>query len=233
MMAVTLIVGFSLSAPVWIPVLEQLKYSNRLIVPTQISYVYLPPWYLATLVFPNLFGAPYDSRFLTLFQAVNVSHDHSLYVGIAALAMIGFCLYWFRDCVIRGRRASATPAESITGLGHQELTVNPREISFGYSRLVFFIGLFALGLLIITAAPLYVHATRFIPVLQTIRVIMRAGVLVVFAASVLAGFGCHLLLDAPREMLLRYHRFGRTAVYFMMGAVAVGLCASYAIRAAG
>ena len=146
MMAVTLIVGLSLSAPVWIPVLEQLKYSNRLIVPTQISYVYLPPWYLATLVFPNLFGAPYDSRFLTLFQAVNVSHDHSLYIGIAALAMIGFCLYWVGDCVIRERRASATPAESITRLDHPEFTVNPMEIPFGYSRLVFFIGLFAFGL---------------------------------------------------------------------------------------
>src|SRR5262249_28554891 len=94
MLALTLIVGLSVAAPAWVPVLEQLKYSNRLIVPTQIGYIYLPPWYLATLVFPNIFGAPYDARFLTLFQAVSVSHDHTLYMGIAALAMMGFCLFW-------------------------------------------------------------------------------------------------------------------------------------------
>src|SRR5262249_40115716 len=106
MMALTLIVGLSLSAPVWVPVLEQLKYSNRLIVPTQIGYIYLPPWYLATLVFPNIFGAPYDARFLTLFQAIGVSHDHTLYMGIAALAMLGFCVFW------ASRRHMSTPSRN-------------------------------------------------------------------------------------------------------------------------
>src|SRR6266446_1548801 len=57
MMAVTLAVGLALSATQWIPSLELLSYSNRKIVGSELSYVYLPPWYLGTLVFPNLSGA--------------------------------------------------------------------------------------------------------------------------------------------------------------------------------
>jgi hypothetical protein len=235
MMAVTLIVGFCLSGPVWIPVLEQLKYSNRLIVPTQISYIYLPPWYLATLVFPSILGAPYDARFLTLFQAVNVSHDHTLYMGIAALAMLGFCVFWAK----RSRTRSISPsAPSAADLNDQLPgdSPDPRSAtgpSFGYDRLVFFAALSVLAVLIITTAPVYVHITRFIPVLQTIRVIMRAGVLLVFSASVLVAFGCQLLLDAPRAMILDYFRLTRRILYLLAGSVVAAVVGAYAIRAAG
>ena len=102
LMLVTLVVGLALSATQWVPSLELLSYSNRKIVGAELGYVYLPPWYSATLVFPNLFGAAYDAKMLTLFTALGVSHDHILYLGIAALVPIGFCLYWLR--LKRGRR---------------------------------------------------------------------------------------------------------------------------------
>jgi hypothetical protein len=231
MIVLTAIVGLSLSAPVWIPVLEQLKYSNRLIVPTQTSYIYLPPWYLATLVWPDILGAPYDARFVTLFQAINVSHDHSLYMGMAALAAFGFCLLslvrWRGE---RGRGSNGSASDSRSGPATEATATEP---SFGYERLRFFVLFFALGIVIISTAPVYVHLTRFIPVLQTIRVIMRAGVLVIFSASVLAAFGCQLLLDAPDRMVLDYFRLTRRFVYILCGLLAIGTAAAYAIRAAG
>ncbi|HET8678223.1 MAG TPA: hypothetical protein VFO63_20640, partial [Blastocatellia bacterium] len=74
MMTVTLATGFALAATQWLPVMELLSYSNRKIVPTEIGYIYLPPWYAATLIFPNLFGAAHDTTTLNLFTALNVSH---------------------------------------------------------------------------------------------------------------------------------------------------------------
>src|SRR5215471_12335495 len=94
MMAVSLAVGFALAATQWVPVMELLKYSNRRIVPTEIGYIYLPPWYAATLIFPNIFGTAYDASALTLFTALGVSHDHILYIGIAGLAPMAFSIYW-------------------------------------------------------------------------------------------------------------------------------------------
>jgi len=241
MLAVTLIVGLSLSGPVWIPVLEQLKYSNRLIVPTQISYIYLPPWYLATLVFPSILGAPYDAKFLTLFQAINVSHDHTLYIGIGALAMVGFCAFWAKRHRSQPTVAAADSNRDFAGLlakgDSADYSLLDRckanSPSFGYDRLVFFSMLACLAILIITTAPIYVHITRFIPVLQTIRVIMRAGVLLVFSASVLAAFGCQLVLEAPLAIILHYFRLSRRIFYLLVGFLAAGVIGAYAVRAAG
>src|SRR5262249_9224098 len=159
----TLTVGLSLSAPVWVPVLEQLKYSNRLIVPTQIGYIYLPPWYLATMIFPNIFGAPYDARFLTLFQAIGVSHDHTLHMGIAALARLGVAVFWAR----RRRRGTPSPTEAHQSNPHQNASITGSDAavteqhrlwfspSFGFDRFLFFALLSGFALLIIMAAPLY------------------------------------------------------------------------------
>jgi hypothetical protein len=176
MMVVTLVVGFALAATQWVPVMELLQYSNRRIVPTDQGYIYLPPWYLATLVFPDLFGAARDADMLKLFTSLNVSHDHILYLGVAALAPLGFAVYSFR-------RAE--------------------------SRVRFFTMLALLALFIMMAAPLYVHVTRFIPVAQTIRVITRAGVLFIFAASALIGFGVDLFLEAEADRLEKYGRWVR------------------------
>ncbi len=103
MMAVTLAVGFALAAAQWVPVMELLQYSNRRIVPTDQGYIYLPPWYLATLVFPDLFGAARDADMLKLFTSLNVSHDHILYLGIAALAPLGFAVYSFKRAEVWGQ----------------------------------------------------------------------------------------------------------------------------------
>jgi hypothetical protein len=94
LMATTLAVGFTLAATQWVPMLELLRYSNRRIVGAEMSYIYLPPWYALTLILPNLFGEAYDTRTLTLFTALGVSHDHILYIGIAALAPLSFALFW-------------------------------------------------------------------------------------------------------------------------------------------
>ncbi|HUK88818.1 MAG TPA: hypothetical protein VLZ81_00350, partial [Blastocatellia bacterium] len=93
--AATVVAGFGLSAPVWMPVFELLHYSNRLIVPTQTGggYIYLPPWYAATLIFPKLFGSAYDPAAYKLFAGINVSHDHILYLGIVALLPLMFLAY--------------------------------------------------------------------------------------------------------------------------------------------
>lgn len=202
-LAITLFTGFALAAIQWVPTMELLRHSNRRVVPTEIGYIYLPPWYIATLIFPDLFGSAYDVRALRLFTAINVSHDHILYIGIAALAAISFCIY---------------SARSSSG----ELAARIR-----------FFGLLGLSALIImVAAPLYVHVTRFIPVLQTIRVIVRAGVIFLFAASVLAGFGAKLLIEADACLLSRFYRVARSFFVIVASVVAVTVVAGYAFRTA-
>ena len=200
MMAVTLAVGFALAATQWVPVMELLQYSNRRIVPTDQGYIYLPPWYLATLVFPDLFGAARDAEILKLFTSLNVSHDHILYLGIAALAPLGFALYSFR----RAER-----------------------------RVRFFTLLAALALFLMMAAPLYVQVTRFIPVAQTIRVITRAGVLLVFAGSILVAFGVDLLLEAEAARLEKYGRWFRNLLVLAGVLVVLAIVGSYSMRAKG
>ena len=202
MMAVTLLVGFALAATQWLPVMELLQYSNRRIVPTDQGYIYLPPWYLATLVFPNLFGAARDADMLKLFTSLNVSHDHILYLGIAALAPLGFALYSFKRAEGRG-------------------------------QVRFFTLLALLALFLMMAAPLYVHVTRFIPVAQTIRVITRAGVLFVFAAPALIGFGVDLLLEAEASRLERYGRWIRNLLVLTCVLVGLAIVASYSMKAKG
>ncbi|HEY9231652.1 MAG TPA: hypothetical protein VIS78_05880, partial [Blastocatellia bacterium] len=96
LLATTLAVGLVLAATQWVPMLELLRYSNRKIVGAEMGYIYLPPWYALTLIFPNLFGAAYETRTLTLFTALGVSHDHILYIGIAALAPLAFALFWWK-----------------------------------------------------------------------------------------------------------------------------------------
>jgi hypothetical protein len=207
LMVVTLVVGLALSATQWVPSLELLSYSNRKIVGSELGYVYLPPWYGATLVFPNLFGAAYDAKMLTLFTALGVSHDHILYLGIAALAPIGLCLYWLR--LARGKRVDAERGR----LGDAPIR----------HQAAFFAWLALLSLVIMMAAPLYVPITRYIPILQVIRVAVRAGVLFLFAASVLAALGTDLLRQSDSDLLKRLvkraRRFAITAAAFVVLAI--------------
>jgi hypothetical protein len=199
--AITLAVGLALSATQWVPVVELLGHSNRYIVPTQIGYVYLPPWYLATLIFPNLFGQSYDARAMRLFMPLGVSHDHILYFGAVAFVMALLGVYWSW----RGRDESGR-------------------------RTLFFVLLAALALFAMMAAPLYVHVTKYIPVLRTIRVVVRAGVVFVLAASALAAIGADLLLSLRLNFLVRFYVLARGLFRSVAASALVAVAASYAIR---
>lgn len=217
LMFVTLIVGLALSATQWAPSLELLSYSNRKIVGSELGYVYLPPWYSATLVFPNLFGTAYDANMLKLFTALGVSHDHILYVGIAALAPIGLCLYWLK--LTRRKRGDGE-----TKRQGDEATRN---------QTVCFAWLAAISLVIMMAAPLYVPVTRYIPILQVIRVAVRAGVLFLFAAAVLAAFGTNLLLHLNSDLLKRFVKVGRRLAIATTCFAMLGIIGGYVARLTG
>jgi len=209
MMFLTLIVGLTLSSTQWVPSLELLSYSNRKIVGAELGYVYLPPWYAGTLIFPNLFGAAYDTKALTLFTALGVSHDHILYFGIAALLPLGYCVYRF----VKTRRK---PGESSQESGVDQILRN---------RIALFVLLGVCSLIVMMTAPAYVHLTRFIPILQVIRVAVRAGVLFLFASVTLAAFGLDALLTAESDQLKRFVRGikrSAVAVTAMVFAAAVG-----------
>lgn len=217
LMVVTLAVGLALSATQWAPSLELLSYSNRKIVGSELGYVYLPPWYSATLVFPNLFGAAYDANMLKLFTALGVSHDHILYLGIAALAPIGLCLYWLK--LTKGKRDDGETGRAGDGAKRN------------YARC--FAWLAAISIVIMMAAPLYVPVTRYIPILQVIRVAVRAGVLFLFAAAVLAAFGTDLLLQLNPDLVKRFVRVGRRLAIAITTLVVLGIIGAYIVRLTG
>lgn len=212
--SITLAVGFVLAATQWVPIMELLQYSNRRIVPTESGFIYLPPWYLATLIFPNLFGTAYDARMVNLFTAIGVSHDHSLYIGIAALVPAAFCLYLLGRAA-RNRKLARMEA----------VTLNP--------RVTFFALLAIFAVLIVIAAPLYVHVTRFVPVLQTIRVIVRATVLYIVAASALAAFGTDLLMKSDSGAIARYSKWISRAFVASVALVILASISFYILRASG
>jgi hypothetical protein len=168
-LAISLIVGMGLSAPIWLPVFELLGYSNRKIVPTELSYIWLPPWQLLTLLLPRAFGQAFEPKYLQMFVEMGVSHDRSLYLGVLALPLIGLALW------------------------------RP-----GDRRIYYFAGLVAGAILVVTCAPIYVHFTKYIPVLKTIRAIQRISILYAFGGSVLAAFGAGRLLAADRTLLLNF-----------------------------
>lgn len=211
MMVATLMIGLALSATQWVPSLELLSYSNRKIVGAELGYVWLPPWYAATLLFPNLFGSAYDIKMLTLFTGIGVSHDHILYLGIAALVPLGFCLY----CVkLKGG-------------------VRDAAVLASRRRVVFFVTLAAISLFLMMGAPLYIPITRYIPILQVIRVAVRAGVLFLFAAAVLVAFGVDLLLASSAEVVERFVRHARRFAIAVAGCVLLIVAGSYLLKASG
>jgi len=200
LMFVTLAVGLALAATQWVPMLELLRHSNRKIIGAELGYIYLPPWYGLTLIFPNLFGAAYDTRTLTLFTALGVSHDHILYLSIAALLPLAFVIY---------------------------------RLKSAHSRAGFFVLLAAISLVIMMSTPLYVPVTRFIPVLQVIRVAVRAGVLFLFAAAALVAMGTDSLMRASNDALFGFARLARKFLFVTISFVATAIIASYLMKSAG
>ncbi|MFL6277044.1 MAG: YfhO family protein [Blastocatellia bacterium] len=207
LMATTLAVGLVLAATQWAPMLELLRYSNRKIVGAEMGYIYLPPWYGLTLIFPNLFGAAYDTRTLTLFTALGVSHDHILYIGIAALAPLGFALFWWKQA----KRGDAATQR----------------------RVILFAWLAAVSLLVMMTTPLYVPVTRYVPVLQVIRVAVRAGVIFHFAAAVLVAQGTDLLMQASADLFGAFARLARRCFYAVAVFVALATIAAWVMKATG
>jgi hypothetical protein len=193
--AVSLATGLVLAATQWIPSLELLGYSNRKVVGSELGYVYLPPWYALTLIFPNIFGSAYDTKTLTLFTALGVSHDHILYIGVSGLVAAGFAVCWLRWRGPQCDHGRGVP----DGLSSADQVV----------RVQVFTVILALSLVLMMTTPVYVLLTRFVPILKVIRVSVRAGVLFQFAASALAAYGVELLLSAHQELLERMHRVAR------------------------
>lgn len=233
LMLVTLAVGMALAATQWVPMMELLRHSNRKIVGAELGYIYLPPWYGLTLIFPNLFGAAYDTRTLTLFTALGVSHDHILYMSIAALLPLAFCLWrWKAE---RGKRKAESGEQGSDD--KTEPSARCLQPSAPYrlsdSRIGFFALLAAVSLVIMMTTPLYVPVTRFIPVLQVIRVAVRAGVLFLFAAAVLVAMGADSLMRASNDTLVRFARFARKFLFVAVGFVALAAIASYLMKLAG
>ena len=224
MLAVTIGVGLALAATQWVPVMELLEFSNRRVVPTEAGYIYLPPWYLVTLVFPNLFGTAYDPKLVTLFAGLNVSHDHSLYLSAAALLPLGYLTF----LQIRKWQAAraAKSVKAVVDVGAAAGLVEEK-------RLAFFLFLLTFALVVMMAAPVYVYGTQFIPILRSIRVIVRAGVLFIFAVSVLIGFGTDALLAAGREELLRFRRLTERFLLLSVAIVAVAIGAFSLLRLSG
>jgi Bacterial membrane protein YfhO len=232
LMATTLAVGFTLAATQWAPMLELLRHSNRKIVGAEMGYIYLPPWYGLTLIFPNLFGAAYDTRTLTLFTALGVSHDHILYIGIAALALLVFALFWWKKT--RGGD-TATPRHRAGESGESTQdnpNITPSDVSTR-RRIILFALLAAISLAVMMITPLYVPVTRYIPVLQVIRVAVRAGVIFHFAVAALAALGADLLIAADRDLLGGFARLARRFFYAALGFVLIATIAALAMKATG
>lgn len=245
LMATTVAVGFALAATQWAPMMELLRYSNRKIVGAEIGYIYLPPWYGLTLIFPNLFGEAYDTRTLTVFTALGVSHDHILYIGIAALAPLAFALFWWRkerrgDAATRhhgeGERSAGTAPQHTGddgGTTQAPPPVRPRIAMSPRRRVTLFALLAAVSLVVMMTTPLYVPVTRYIPVLQVIRVAVRAGVIFHFAVAGLAAFGADLLMQADRNLLGAFARRTRQFFYAAVVFVAAATIAAWVMKATG
>lgn len=226
LMMTTLAVGLVLAATQWVPMLELLRYSNRKIVGAEMGYIYLPPWYALTLLFPNLFGAAYETRTLTLFTALGVSHDHILYIGIAALAPLGFAFFWWKQSR-RGDTETRRRGENRASTPLRRVAVSPCP------RVVLFALLMGMALVVMMTTPLYVSVTRYVPVLQVIRVAVRAGVIFHFAAAALVAFGADLLMQASDDLFAAFARLMRRCVYAIAGLVLSATVAAWAMRATG
>jgi hypothetical protein len=160
---ITLIIGFGLSAINWWPVFELLSFSNRKIVPTEIGYIWLPPWYLPTLIFPRILGRAFEPAITKQFVDIGVSQDHIIYLGVVSLIFISFT-FW-----------------------QQSWNVKDKKI---YYFILITIG--ALAVMMLT--PFYVHITKYLPVLKTIRATTRISGIYAFGGAVLTAYGAHYLL---------------------------------------
>lgn len=164
-LVITLIIGFGLSAINWWPVFELLSFSNRKIVPTEIGYIWLPPWYLLTLIIPRVFGKAFDPTITKQFVDIGVSQDHIIYLGLITLIFITFT-FW------------------------------QQKFKFKDPTIYYFIILTVGALAVMMFTPIYVHITKYLPILKTIRATTRISGIYTFSSAVLAAYGVNYLLIA-------------------------------------
>jgi len=84
---------------------------------------------------------------------------------------------------------------------------------------------------VMAGAPVYVPVTRYIPVLQVIRVAVRAGVLFLFSASALVAIGADLILEAAEEKLRTAASWARKCAVAIVSLGLVAVICSYVIEA--
>jgi Bacterial membrane protein YfhO len=185
-LAFTVVTGFALSAIIWLPVFELLGYSNRKIVPTELGYIWMPPWHLITLILPRVFGKAFDPNFLEMFVGVGVSQDRSVYLGIVTLFLTGLAVW--------------RPVDR---------------------RVYYFAGLVAFSLFVVTCAPIYVHLTRFLPVVRTIRAITRVNGLYAVGGAVTAAYGAQRLLSLDRSATLAFLSWARRLALWILSGIAL------------
>jgi hypothetical protein len=192
---------------------------------------------------------------VTLFTALNVSHDHSLYLSVAALLPLGFLLYRLGKNRREAKRQQGAKSEAQSGATpitdegagedarvrsfktsedtSRDESVSPLASRLSSYRLSFFVFFAVFALVVMMAAPLYVYGTQYVPVLRSIRVIVRAGVMFLFAASVLVSFGADFLLDAGMDELKRFHPFARRFFVAVFAFAGLSALASLLIKLSG
>ncbi|MBL8151204.1 MAG: YfhO family protein [Blastocatellia bacterium] len=173
-LTITLLVGFGLSAVVWMPISELLSFSNRKIVPTELDYIWLPPWHLLTILFPRSYGEAFEPKYLKMFVEMGVSQDRSIYLGIATLTLLPAALWKVKD-----------------------------------RKVYLFAFLLVAAIVVATCPPIYVHITKYLPVLKTIRAITRVSIVYTFAGAVLAAYGMEKILELSKEDLLSFLKTGQ------------------------
>src|SRR5581483_3583806 len=124
-----------------------------------------------------------------------------------ALAPLTFALFWWK----RTRRVAAS--------------LRPRVLLFALLAAV------SLGVMMTT--PLYVPVTRYVPVLQVIRVAVRAGVIFHFAAAALVALGADLLMQASDDLFAAFAKLVWRCLYAVAGFVMIATVAAWVMKATG
>jgi hypothetical protein len=223
-LALTLAVGLGLAAVIYWPIFELLSYSNRKIVPTEIGFIWLPPWHLITLILPRFFGTAFDPTIARRFLAVGISQDRSFYLGLTSLFFL--CL----PLISRYQQSAPLANSSVNDIA----TINPpatmnRPVTgnqpFIDPRYYYFLALAMIALLVMMSAPIYVQVTQYLPVLKTIRAVTRISGLYAMASAIMIGYGAQLLLDQSLDqspaLLRRYSRQFQQVILGIIGLLVV------------
>ncbi|MEN3332277.1 MAG: hypothetical protein V7641_1642, partial [Blastocatellia bacterium] len=113
------------------------------------------------------------------------------------------------------------------------LSLRRRVPASQFPRVTLNARLAAVSLAVMMTTPLYVPVTRYIPVLQVIRVAVRASVIFHFAAAALVALGADLLMQAGRDLLDGFAKLARRFFYAAAGFVVIATVAALVMKATG